>query len=93
MTALSFYTCFRRCGLALVAAVTLLLLLPAAGRAQEVIINEILANNESTVPLVDFPDYRPEYIELYNTSARDIDLGAEGWTITDSAITNKLMVT
>jgi hypothetical protein len=71
-------------------AAALTLLLPAAAGAQEVIINEILANNVSTAPLAEIIDYFPEYIELYNSSLRDIDLGAEGWTISDNpGITNK----
>jgi hypothetical protein len=81
-----FSTRFRR-GLALAAA---LILLPAASRAQ-VIVNEILAaNGGTTAPLAEIPDYFPEYIELYNSGTADIDLGAEGWTITDNPIlTNK----
>ncbi|MFM1768005.1 MAG: hypothetical protein RJA22_534 [Verrucomicrobiota bacterium] len=63
--------------------VTLLLLgLPLAGRAQ-ILINEVLAANQSTAPLVDIPDYFPDYIELYNFSTNDIDLGLEGYCLTD----------
>src|SRR5689334_3943766 len=83
-----FSTRFRRVGFALAAVLTLLL--PAIGHTQ-VIVNEILAANGSTIaPLAEIPDYFPEYIELYNNSTLDIDLGTEGWTITDNpVITNK----
>src|SRR6266487_102820 len=79
---------FLRRGLALVAVLTVLL--PTASRAQ-VIINEILAaNGNSIAPLAEITDYFPEYIELYNAGLNDIDLGAEGWTITDNPnVTNK----
>ena len=66
-----------------------LLTLPLAGRAQ-VIINEIMAANVSTAPLEEDSTYFPDYIELYNTGTTDIDLGAEGWTLTDDIrLTNK----
>ena len=68
----------------------LALLVPAAGRSQDIIINEVLAGNNTTAPLVEFPDYFPDYVELYNNSSRDIDLGLEGWSITDDVkATNK----
>lgn len=51
-------------------------------RAAEIYINEIMADNSTNAPMVDFPDYTPDYVELYNASGRDIDLGAEGWSLT-----------
>ncbi|HEU0011850.1 MAG TPA: lamin tail domain-containing protein, partial [Verrucomicrobiae bacterium] len=71
-------------------AAVLTMLLPAAGRAQ-VIINEILAaNGGSIAPLAEITDYFPEYIELYNAGITNIDLGSDGWTITDNPnVTNK----
>jgi len=62
-------------------AAALVLLLPAVVRGQEIIINEILADNQSIAPLVDFPDYFPDYVELYNASSRDIDLATENWSL------------
>src|SRR5207249_7729709 len=38
-------------------------------------------DNQSIAPLVDFPDYFPDYVELYNASSRDIDLVAENWSL------------
>lgn len=74
----------------LAALVALTLLVPAAARSQDIIINEILAGNNTTAPLVEFPEYFPDYVELYNNSSRDIDLGLEGWSITDEIkVTNK----
>ena len=59
----------------------LTLLLPALVRGQEIVINEVMADNQSIAPLLDFPDYFPDYVELYNRSARDINLAAEGWSL------------
>ncbi len=50
--------------------------------AAEIYINEVMASNSTNAPLAAFPDYAPDYVELYNSSGRDIDLGAEGWSIT-----------
>src|SRR6187401_2563122 len=49
----------------------------------QVIVNEILADNQTNAPLPDLPDYFPDYVELYNTGDAEIDLGAEGWRIGD----------
>lgn len=84
----SFSTSLRRHALALLGA--LAFLLPGAGRAQEIIINEMCAANSNTVVLAEYPEYFPDYVELYNNSGRDIDLGLEGWSITDDLkATNK----
>lgn len=55
---------------------------PDRSTAAEIYINEIMADNSTNAPMVDFPDYTPDYVELYNASGRDIDLGAEGWNLT-----------
>ncbi|MEY2408752.1 MAG: hypothetical protein QOF48_1422, partial [Verrucomicrobiota bacterium] len=79
---------YRCAGLTLVAL--LLILAPRTGRSQEIIVNEVLAGNTTIAPLFEYPDYFPDYVELYNAAARDIDLGAEGWSITDDLkATNK----
>lgn len=57
---------------------------PETGGAQ-VTVNEFMADNQTVAPLLDFPDYFPDYVELYNTTTADIDLGANGgWRIADS---------
>ena len=75
----------------LISLTLLTCLAPKLTRAQEVIFNEVLAGNTFIAPLApDFPDYFPDYIEIYNAGGRDIDLGAEGWSITDDLkATNK----
>lgn len=60
----------------------LILAQPSLVKAADIYINEIMADNSTNAPMVDFPDYTPDYIELYNASGRDIDLGAEQWSIT-----------
>jgi hypothetical protein len=57
------------------------LLPPLTARSQEIIINEVMASNQSTAPLADYTDYYPDFIELYNNSGREIDLVAEQWAI------------
>ena len=57
-------------------------LLPKMANGAEIYINEVMASNSTNAPMVDFPDYFPDYVELYNASGRDIDLGAEAWSIT-----------
>jgi hypothetical protein len=59
------------------------LLLASPARAQ-IVINEILADNKTFAPVPNSPDYFPDYVELYNNSANEINLGAEGWRIGDS---------
>lgn len=61
---------------------SLVLLLPSLGRAGEIVINEVMASNQSTAPLEDQTDYFPDFVELYNNSGREIDLVAERWAIT-----------
>jgi hypothetical protein len=58
-------------------------LLPRSGTAAEILINEIMAANQSIAPLPNAPDYFPDYVELYNASGRDIDLVAEAWSLTN----------
>jgi len=53
---------------------------PQAARSQ-VIINEVLANNDTILPLLDVLDYTPDYVELYNAGTNDVDLGLEGWSL------------
>jgi len=59
---------------------TLSLLLPRPGRGASVIINEVLAANQTIAPLAAFPDYFPDYAELYNGTDTPINLGA-GWSL------------
>lgn len=61
-------------------------------RAQglSVVINEVMANNESIPVLPDFPDYFPDYVELYNPNPGEVDLGAGLYRIADSGATNSL---
>ena len=66
----------------------LALMLPSAGRGAEIVINEVMASNQSTAPLADQPDYFPDFVELYNASHRDIDLAAEGWSLSNKADPN-----
>ena len=49
--------------------------LPSVARSQ-IFLNEILANNQSIAPLTNFPNYFPDYVELYNTSTSNINLAA-----------------
>ena len=52
------------------------------GRAHgQIVINEILANNQSTAPLAQFPSYSPDYVELYNTTGSDIGLATGQWSL------------
>jgi hypothetical protein len=78
------YIVSRLCGNSLFLAVTmgLALLIPVIGSSQ-IVINEVMADNDSAFaafPDLD-PDYFPDYVELYNTSASDIDLGAGVWSL------------
>jgi hypothetical protein len=50
-------------------------------RSAEVTVNEILANNQSIAPMDAYPDYFPDYVELHNNGGRDINLAAEGWSL------------
>lgn len=59
----------------------LCLLMPLAGPAADIVINEVLASNTTNAPLAGFPDYTPDYVELYNTTSNDIDLAAGQWTL------------
>jgi hypothetical protein len=58
-------------------------LAPPAGLGAEIVINEIMANNTSVAPLDDFPEYTPDYVELYNTTSSRIDLAAGQWTLSN----------
>src|SRR5215510_5401460 len=62
--------------------------LPSAVRGQEkeVVINEVLASNHSIAPLAELPDYFPDYVELYNATANDIDLGFQGWSLSTKRV-------
>ena len=53
----------------------LCLSLPVTGRAAAVVINEILASNATIAPLTNYPDYFPDYVELYNSTPNNIPLG------------------
>jgi hypothetical protein len=66
---------------------TATLLLPFSGRSQEIVINEVMASNQSTAPLAgeDYTEYFPDFVELYNNSGREIDLVAEQWAISTRA--------
>ena len=55
-------------------------LLPSLARGQ-IVLNEILASNQSIAPLANFPNYFPDYVELYNTTTSDIDLAAGQWSL------------
>ena len=48
---------------------------PVTGRAAAVVINEILASNATIAPLTNYPDYFPDYVELYNSTPNNIPLG------------------
>src|SRR5689334_4251289 len=53
-------------------------LAPGIARAQgteptDIVINEVLAVNNTIAPLADFPDYFPDYVELYNPTENDMD--------------------
>src|SRR5688572_9788251 len=63
-------------------ALIVALLVPVIAQSQ-IVINEIMADNESAfAPFPDLdPDYFPDYVELHNNSATDIDLGAEFWSL------------
>ena len=45
------------------------------GSAADIVINEVLASNSKHAPLAAYPDYFPDYIEIYNSTASDIRLG------------------
>lgn len=60
--------------------VLLLLALALPVRAQGVVLNELLASNQATLPDPDFDDYG-DWIELYNGSEEAVDLG--GHFLTD----------
>src|SRR5215207_9429907 len=64
-------------------ALTVALLVPAIAYSADVVINEIMADNESAfAPFPDLdPDYFPDYVELYNNTTSDIDLNNETWTL------------
>ncbi len=64
---------------------TLLALRPVASRAADVVINEVMARNATNAPFLQIPDYTPDYVELYNTSTNDIDLGAGQWSLSTKA--------
>lgn len=53
----------------------MLLSAPLVGRAADIVINELLASNSTNAPLAAYPDYFPDYVELYNTTTNDIRLG------------------
>ncbi len=65
-------------GLIAVVLLPSLLLQSAIG---QVIINEILARNDTILPLRSALDYAPDYIELYNAGTNDVDLGLDGWSV------------
>ena len=64
---------------------SLSLFAPAIVRSEvntnDIIINEVLAINNTIAPLAAFPDFFPDYVELYNPTASDIDLGALGYAL------------
>ena len=66
--------------------VVLALVWASAARSQ-VVINEVLANNVSNAPFAAFPAYFPDYVELYNTTASDINLAA-GWSLSTKRTPN-----
>src|SRR5436190_12771164 len=53
-----------------------------SGFAAEITINEILADNQTIAPMDAYPDYFPDYVELHNNAGRDVNLAAEGWSLT-----------
>ena len=61
----------------------LALMLPLMVKSQDVVINEIMASNASIAPRTNNPNYQPDYIELYNRTANEIDLGAGNWAVSD----------
>lgn len=62
---------------------TCLLLASALPGRAEIIINEVMAINNTIAPLTEFPDYFPDYLELYNDSTtEDVDLGLAGYGLT-----------
>ncbi|HXG47009.1 MAG TPA: lamin tail domain-containing protein [Methylomirabilota bacterium] len=66
-------------------AVSLLSLLGLrTASAQSVIINEVLADNDSVPPYDSHPDYFPDYVELKNVSGSTINLGDGTWSLTDN---------
>jgi hypothetical protein len=67
------------------------MILPLAGRGQDVVINELLTDNESAyAPFPNDPDYTPDFIELQNLTSSPIDLGSAPWRLVsvDDAETN-----
>lgn len=74
----------RHARLRVLLALALIALACSPARAQ-VIFNEIMADNVSTLVLDDpqYSDYFPDYVELFNTTGANIDLGAEHWSLTD----------
>ncbi len=77
----------RHAHLRVLLALALMIFAGASARAQ-VVFNEIMADNASTVVVdnPDFTDYFPDYVELYNTSGSAIDLGAGRWSLTDQPL-------
>jgi hypothetical protein len=83
MNGFSVMSRFVRSGFSVI--LVMALLLPTAGRSAEIIINEVMASNQSSTPLAEYTDYFPDYVELYNNSGRDIDLAAEQWAFSTKA--------
>lgn len=63
----------------------LLTLQPLAGESSDVIINEVMARNGTNAPFLQIPDYTPDYVELYNTTTNEIDLGLGQWALSTKA--------
>ena len=74
----------RHARLRVMLALVLMAVVCSQARAQ-VIFNEIMADNASTLVLNGTTNatYFPDYVELYNTTGVDIDLGVERWSLTD----------
>ena len=64
----------------LIWSMALAILLPGVAHGQ-IVLNEILADNQAIAPLTNFPNYFPDYVELYNTTSSDIDLAAGRWSL------------